>query len=125
MSANNDEAKMSRTFDGTKKAFPAFMPWLEGILMYDGICYIMKATIKSLLPESEMATSQMIKQTELVKDNQVGMGIVTMNVTCPSLIVKIKNLTTDNWPSDLRYKVTEMLNKKYHPKDTTSRVMQK
>ena len=125
MSTNNDEAKVSRTCDGTKKAFPAFMPWLKGILMYEGFFYIIKVTIESLLPESEMATSQMIKQTELVKDNQVGMGIVTMNIKCPSLIVKIKNLTTEDWPSSLLYKVTEMLNKKYHPKDITSRVVQK
>ena len=73
MSANNNEAKVSKTFDGTQKAFPAFMTWLKGILMYKGIVYIMKATIKSLLPKSEMATRQMVEQEQLVKDNQIGM----------------------------------------------------
>ena len=101
MSDNNDGAKMSRTFDGTLKLFPAFMTWLKGILMYKGIVYTIKATIKSLLPESEMATRQTVKQKQLVKDNQVEMGIVMMNVTCPSLIAKIKNLMTKDWPNGL------------------------
>ena len=34
VSANNDEAKVSRTLDGTQKAFSAFMTRLKGILMY-------------------------------------------------------------------------------------------
>ena len=46
-----------------------------------------------------------------------------MNVTYPSLIVKIKNFMTEDWPSGLFYKVMEMLNEKYPPKDMTSRVM--
>jgi hypothetical protein len=73
----------------------------------------MKATIKSLLPESKMTTRQMVEQKQLIKDNQNGMGIVTMNVICPFLIVKIKNLITEDWPSGLLYKVIKMLNKKY------------
>ena len=48
-----------------------------------------------------------------------------MNITCPSLIAKIENLITEDWLSGLLYKVTKMLNKKYRPKDMTSRVMQK
>ena len=80
MSDNNDGAKMSRTFDGTLKLFPAFMTWLKGILMYKGIVHIMRASIKSLLPETEMATRQTVEQKQLVKDNQVGMGIGTNGV---------------------------------------------
>ena len=53
MSANNDEAKVLRTFDGTQKVFPVFMTWLKGILVYKGIVYIMKAAIESLLPKSK------------------------------------------------------------------------
>jgi len=116
---------MSRTFDGTLKLFPAFMTWLKGILMYKGIVHIMRASIKSLLPETEMATRQTVEQKQLVKDNQVGMGLVTMNITCPSLIAKIGNLMTEDWPSGLFYQLVEMLNEKYRPKDMTSRVMQK
>ena len=55
----------------------------------------------------------MVEQKQLIKDNQHGMGIVTMNVICPFLIVKIKNLITEDWPSGLLYKVIKMLNKKY------------
>jgi len=124
MSANNDEAKVLRTFDGTQKVFPVFMTWLKGILVCKGIVYIMKAAIESLLPKSKMITRQTVDQKQLVKDNQIGMGIVTMNVTWPSLIVKIKNLTTEDWPSGLFYKVMEMPNKKYLLKDVTLRVMQ-
>ena len=123
MSASNGEAKVSRIFDGTQKAFPAFMTWLKGIWMYTRFFYITKATIESLLPELEMATRQTVDQKQLVKDNQIGMGIVTMSVTCPSLIVKIKNLMTEDCPSSLIYKVMEILNEKYRPKDMTSRVM--
>ena len=61
----------------------------------------------------------------MVKDNQAGMGIVTVNVTCPSLIVKIKNLMTEDRPSGLFYQLVETLNKKCRLKDMTSRVMQK
>ena len=96
MSTNSNEAKMWRTFGGTQKAFPAAMTWLKEILLYKGIVYIVKATIKSLLPESEMATRQTVEQKQLVKDNQIGMGIVTMNVICPSLIAKIKHLMTED-----------------------------
>ena len=96
MIANNNEAKVSRTFDGTQEAFPAFMAWFKGILMYKGIVYIIKATIESLLPESEMATRQTVEWKQLVKDNQIVMGIATMNVVCPSLITKIENLMTED-----------------------------
>ena len=96
MSATNDEAKVSRTFNGTQKLFPAFMTWLKRILMYKGIVYIIKATIESLLPESEMATRQTVEWKQLVKDNQIVMGIATMNVVCPSLITKIENLMTED-----------------------------
>ena len=67
--------------------------------MHKGIIYITKATIKSVLPNSDMTTRQTVEQKKVVNDNQVGMRIVTMNVTCPSLIVKIKNLMTEDWHS--------------------------
>ena len=53
MSTNNDEDKVSRTFDGTQKAFQAFITWLKGILMYKGIVHITQATIKCLLPKQK------------------------------------------------------------------------
>ena len=48
-----------------------------------------------------------------------------MNVTCPSLIVKIKNLMTEDWPNRIIYKVIGILNEKYHPAYITSKVRQK
>ena len=65
-----------------------------------------------------MAIMQTVEQKQLVKDKQIGMGIITINVTCPSLIVNIGNLMTEDWPSGLFYKVMEMLNDKYRPKHT-------
>ena len=125
MSANNDEAKVSRTFDGTQKTFPMFMTWIKGVLMQKGIIYITKATFENLLPKSENESSQTADQKQTFKDNQIRMGIVTMNVTLPSLIVKIENLMTEEWPSGLFHKVIKILNEKYRQKDMMSRAMQK
>ena len=67
-----------------------FMNWIKGVLMHKGIAHIMEAAFKNVLPETENASRQMVEQKQGVKDNPIGMGIVTLNVTCPSLIVKIK-----------------------------------
>jgi hypothetical protein len=125
MSTIDDETKVSRTFDGSQKKFPMFMTWLKGILMYKGIVHIMKESFKEVLPASENESRQNADQKQAVKDNQIGMGILTMNVTSPLLIVKIEKLMTEEWPSGLFYKVIEMLNEKYRPRDMMSRAMQK
>ena len=67
-----------------------FMTWTKGVLTYGGIAHIMKAAFKIVLPETENASREMIEQKQGFKDNQIGMVIVTMNITRPSLIVKIK-----------------------------------
>ena len=61
MSANNDEVKVSRTFDGTQKAFPVCMTWIKGVLMYKGIAHIIKVAFKNVLPETENASRQMVE----------------------------------------------------------------
>ena len=48
-SARNNEAKVSRTFDGAQKALPMFMTWIKGVLMYKGITQIMKVAFKNVL----------------------------------------------------------------------------
>ena len=75
-----------------------FMNWIKGVLMHKGIAHIMEAAFKNVLPESENASRQTFEQN---------------------------NLMSKYWPSGIFNKVIDMLNKKYRPKDTTSRVMQK
>ena len=48
-----------------------------------------------------------------------------MKVASPLLVIKIKNLMTEDWLSGMFCKVIDMLNKKYRPKDMALRVMQK
>ena len=48
-----------------------------------------------------------------------------MKVASPLLVIKIKNLMTEDWLSGMFCKVIDMLNKKYRPKDMMLRVVQK
>ena len=127
MMSTTNEMNTSKTVGGTQKVFQLCMAWPKGVLVFKGIVYIMKVRFKNrCLPTSENESRQTAEQKTAVKDNNIGMGIVTMNIIAPSLIVTIGKFMTEEWPSRLFFEVTEMLNKKYFPKDTyIFRAMQK
>ena len=80
----------------------------------------MKAAFKIVLPKTENASRQIVEQKQGFKDNQIGMVIVTMNITHPSLIVKIKihdrRLAKGNLLQDNQNSEQEVSSKRYDVK---------
>ena len=81
----------------------------------------MLVTLKNILAASENELRQIAEQNKVVKNNLVGEGIVMCSTIAPSLLVKIEKLMIEEWPGRRSYKVAQMLNKNFWPKDMISK----
>ena len=77
----------------------------------------MLLTLKNILAASENELRQIAEPQEVVKNNLVGKGFVMCSPIAPLLLVKIEKLMIEEWPGRRSYKVAQMLNKTFWPKD--------
>ena len=75
MSAD-DETKTTTVFDGKQENYGKYRMKLRGEFCAKGIQSALGSKFKDVLPATEDATSQTVKQKEAVKSNIGGMGIL-------------------------------------------------
>ena len=124
MSAD-DETKTTTVFDGKQENYGKYRMKLRGEFCAKGIQSALGPKFKDVLPESEDATSQTVKQKDAVKSNIGGMGVLIKTNKSEEILVLLDSTVSDDWPWGRVNLVIALLDKMFCPKDIMAKAQEK
>ena len=124
MSAD-DETKTTTVFDGKQENYGKYRMKLRGEFCAKGIQSALGSKFKDVLPATEDATSQTVKQKEAVKSNIGGMGVLIKTNKSEEILVLLNSTVSDDWPWGRVDLAMALLDEMFRPTDTMAKAQQK
>ena len=109
-----------KTFGRMRKTFGAFWFYFKALSMTKDLLGLFLLEFKDKLPDSEYANSQTKKQRDNCNKKRMVMDYFGITLTSLKLMIKVKNLRTEEWPSGRAYLLVEELEETFRPKDMFS-----